>query len=529
MSFNTLAFIAFLGISLLLYYIVPKRFRWVALLFVSCVYYILNSSILIVFMLITTLSIYLCGLWLGKINSNFNKIKSELSKDEKKLYKAKMSRNKKLVVFAAVVVNFGILFFLKYFNFMSDTVGSVAGIFNTSYRPFHLDLVLPLGISFYTLQAVSYVVDVYRGKVKADKNLGRVALFLMFFPQIMEGPIGRYDHLAHQLYNGHSFDFENFKRGWQLILWGMFKKMVIADRAGIFVDNVFMHYQDYSGMTVVFGIILYTLQIYTDFSGSIDIVTGVAQLFGIELAENFRRPFFSLSVQEFWRRWHITLGAWLRDYIFYPISFSKFFMNFSKNTREKFNDYLAKIIPMAFSMFFVWFGNGIWHGSSIKYIVYGLYYYVLIMIGVMCEPLIRATLKTLHINREANGYKLFQMLRTTVLVCIGMMIFRAKDLYSAYSMFVSMFVQPSLSVITNSCLFKDFGIYESDFVILGIGFIILLVVGIMQEKGICIRDALAKKNIVLRWAVYYVGIFMVLLFGTYGIGYKLADLIYAQF
>ena len=529
MSYNTLVFIAFLGITLLLYYIVPKKFRWIVLLTASCGYYILNSSALIAFVFITTLSIYLCGLWLGKINERFKKAKGSFSKEEKKIYKAKTTRNKKLVVLVAVLVNFGLLFFLKYFNFMSDSVGAAIGLFSPSFQPFHLSLALPLGISFYTLQAISYVVDVYRGKVKPDKNFGRMSLYLIFFPQIMEGPIGRYDQLAHQLYEGHSFDFERFKSGWQLILWGMFKKMVIADRAGIFADTVFNNYQKYTGVTVVLGVIIYTLQIYTDFSGSIDIVTGVAELFGVKLSENFKRPFFSLSLQEFWRRWHITLGAWLRDYIFYPISFSKFFMNFSKKTREKFNDYWARILPMAFSMFFVWFGNGIWHGSSIEYGVNGLCDSVCIMIGVMCEPLIRKTLGLLHINREAKGYKLFQMLRTTALVCLGMMIFRAADLNAAFNMFTSMFTNAGLSVITGGSILKDFGIYTSDFAILALGMIVLLVAGIIQEKGYPIRETLAKKNIVLRWSVYYAGIFMVLFFGTYGVGYKLADLIYAQF
>lgn len=529
MTYNTLIFAVFLLAALLFYFIVPKRGRWIVLLMASYAFYLFNNSFLVVFILITTLSVYLCGRLLGGLADRFKKAKKELDREGKKALKEKTNRKKKWVVFAVILINFGLLFFLKYFNFLGGSAASLIGLIDSSFVFRPLDLMLPLGISFYTLQAVSYVVDVYRGKVQADKNLGRVALFLVFFPQIMEGPIGRYDQLAYQLYEGHSFDYTRFKYGGQLILWGLFKKMVVADRASIFVDTVFRQAGVTGGIPVVMAVLLYTLQIYAEFSGTMDIVTGVAQLFGVNLAENFKRPFFSRSVQEFWRRWHITLGAWLRDYIFYPISFSKFFMNLSKKAKKNFNEHFGKLVPVAFAMFFVWFGNGIWHGASWKYVMYGLYYYLIMMIGLLFEPLTRKLIAKIHINTGSRGYRFWQMARTFLFVCFGMLIFRAKDLPQAFSMFGSIFTGFDPGVLTSGALVRDFGLYTSDILLLLLSVILILAVGIMQEKGLVIRDVIAKRKLVVRWAVYYIGIFSVILFGAYGAGYRVIDLIYAQF
>lgn len=531
MNYNTWIFAAFVLITVLIYYIVPKNFRWIVLLTFSCGYYLINSSVLILCLLITTVSIYLCALKIGKINDELKQQKKadNITKEEKKLLKEKTAKRKKLVVVLSIVINFGILAFLKYFNFFSEIAGGVINWFLPDFQSITLRLALPLGISFYTLQAISYVIDVYRGKIKPDKHFGRVALFLIYFPQITEGPIGRYGDLVPQLYKGHKFDYKRFTYGLQLILWGLFKKMVIADRAGIFADKVFDHYSNNSGFTVVLAILMYTLQLYCDFSGCIDIVSGVSELFGVSLAKNFRRPFFSCSVQEFWRRWHITLGAWLRDYIFYPISFSKFFMKLSKKVRLKFNDYWAKILPMAFSMIFVWIGNGMWHGSGSKYICYGLYYYIIIMLGVMFEPVIQKTLTLLHINAKSMGYKLFQIIRTFVLVCIGMTIFRAKDLIDSFKMLSSIFTANFFNSVSDGTLWSHYGIYIGDFLILAAGVIVLLIASIIQENGYSIRDCIAKRNIFIRWAFYYTALFSVLFFGAYGIGYRLGDMIYAQF
>ncbi len=517
--------IVFLPAVLLLYYILPKKARWGVLLAASLIFYYLSSGIFTLIMLATTVTIYAAGLLIQKVNNNFKKQKSSegITKDEKKLLKKKANRKKKAIVLFTVIINFGLLLTLKYGNFL---LGAGSFIFGTPIP--QMSLILPLGISFYTLQAVSYVIDVYRGTCKADKNFGRVLLFVCFFPQIIEGPIGRYDKLAGQLYEGHSFDYDRFMKGLQLMLWGLIKIMVIADRAGIFVGSVFEKAYETNGSILLLSVLIYTIQLYADFSGCMDLVKGVGQLFGVELADNFKRPFFSTSVNEFWRRWHITLGAWLRDYIFYPISLSKFFANLSAKAKKHFGEFLAKFLPSAFALFFVWFVNGLWHGADIKYIVYGLYYYVVMMIGLLLEPLFAKLTSALHINRKSKPYFVFQVIRTFLIVNLGMLIFRADSLVDACCIFGTIFSNFDISQIFSETLFS-YKLELHDFIVIAVGVVALFVVGVLQEKGHELRNEIAKRNIAIRWAVYFTALFALIIFGAYGEGYRVADFLYAQF
>ena len=528
MAINTVEFLIFALAVCIIYFIAPKKVKWVVLLIASYIYYYISSKQLTIFLIITTISIYLLALGLDKIDSETKSKCKGLEKEEKKKLKNKAEKNKKWLVFFSILINFGILLVLKYGNFFSGNFNFILSKLNIDFQISEFNFILPLGISYYTLQATSYVIDVYRGKYKADRNLGRVALFTSFFPQMVEGPIGRYDDLAHQLYEPHKFDYNNAKYGIQLMVWGFFKKMVIADRAGIFVNNVFASYSQYNGIVILLAIILYTIQIYAEFSGCIDIVRGLAQVLGINMAENFRRPFFSKSVQEFWRRWHITLGTWLKDYVFYPVSFSKITLKIAGWAKKKEAAFLAKFIPAAFALFFVWFGNGLWHGASWKYILYGLYYYVIMMLGLLCEPLFTKIIEKLKINVEANWYKLMQMIRTTIFVLIGMLIFRAKTFGEACQIFKSIFNMSNIGIIFNKQFYK-LGLSARDFVVIGIGVLIMLIVGILQEKGIVLREKISKKNIIIRWILYYGIMFSILIFGIYGKGYVATNFIYGQF
>ncbi len=528
MSLISLKFFAFVAVVCFAYFILPKKTRWMVLLLASYAYYFIASKKLSIYLLITTISIYAIALGLDKIDKS-TKIKCEgKEKEAKKELKKKAKTKKKLLVFLAVIINIGILAALKYCNFISGNINKLLSAFNVESQIPFKTIVLPLGISYYTLQAISYVVDVFRGKVKAEKNFGKLALFLSFFPQMVEGPIGNYEHLAPQLFEPHEFNYTRVKFGTQLVLWGMFKKMVIADRAALYVNEVFGSYGDYSGIVVILAVILYTLQIYADFSGCIDIVRGVAQIFGIDLAENFKRPFFSKNVQEFWRRWHITLGAWLREYIFYPISFSKVCTNLTIKGKKIFKGHIGKLIPAAFALFFVWFVNGIWHGASWKYIIYGLYYYILTMMGMLFEPVFEKIVKKLRLNTQVFSYRLWQMIRTTCLVMIGMLIFRAKSLKAAWVIFKSMFSFEHIGKLFNGKLF-EIGFTRNDFYILVISTIIFFVVSLLQEKGYKIREKISKQNIIFRWTLYYGIIFAIILFGIYGKGYDASGFIYGQF
>ena len=451
MVINSLEFLVFVAILILIYFITPKKIKWLVLLIASYIFYFLNSTKLIVFILITTLSIYYVALIIGKIDKNTKeKVKNIEEKDVKKVIKAKANGKKKLVLLIGILLNLGILIFIKYSSFIGENINSLLKIMNINATIPLTKYILPLGISYYTLQAISYIIDVYRQKIEPDKNLGRVALFVSFFPQMVEGPIGRYDRLANSLYEPHKITYTNLTFGIQLMLWGYFKKMVIADRAAMYVNYVFSHNANYSGLIIVLAIVLYTLQIYTEFSGGIDIVRGVAQIFGINLDQNFERPFFSKSVDEFWRRWNITLGTWLKDYVFYPVSLSKLSMKITSACGKKLKtSYVSKIIPLILPLLCVWLGNGFWHGAGWKYVIYGLYYFAIMMIGKFLAPVGNWLIKIFKINTDKKGYQRWQIIRTTIFVCFGMLIFRADTLGIAGTMFKSIFNFANQGLILN--------------------------------------------------------------------------------
>lgn len=528
MAINSIAFIVFVAIVCLCYFILPKKIKWIVLLVASYFFYLASSMQWSIFMIITTISIYYAALKMGKIDEITKKEISGQEKEIKKQIKEKAKKKKKVVIILTLLLNFGILVILKYGNFLGSNLNGIFSLFHTSFQIPIVQFVLPLGISYYTLQATSYVIDVYRGKYKPEKNLGKVALFVSFFPQIVEGPIGRFDRLAEQLYKPHEFDYTRVKFGIQLMAWGFFKKMVIADRAALFVDSVFASYACYSGVIIVLAIILYTIQIYAEFSGCMDIVRGVAQILGIQLDKNFERPFFSKSVQEFWRRWNITLGTWLKEYIFYSVSFSKISIKIATAAKKVWKGHIGKIVPAMFALFFVWFTNGLWHGASWKYIVYGLYYYTIMMLGLVMEPVTQKIVEKLKINTQAFSYKLWQMIRTTAIVLIGMLIFRAPHLKVAVEMFTSIFHLQGIGMLFDGAVFT-LGLGQSDALILALGVLTMLVVSILQEKGYSIREKIAKQNLPFRWILYYGIFFAIIVLGIYGQGYNVSSFIYGQF
>ena len=324
MAFTSLYFLIFVAAVTGCYYAVPQKSRWIVLLAASYVFYLISSPKTFIFILFTTVVTFFGGRYIGRLNTEHKEYleahKSELSRDDKKELKAAVKKRKRKMVFLVLLADFGVLAALKYFRYYIEILAQ-------AYGGVQLDLgvLIPLGISFYTFQSAAYIIDLYRSKIEADSSLPRFALFLSFFPQIVQGPIARYDQLAGQLYEGHRFSYTDFTHGMQLILWGFFKKLVIADRVAVLVSQVFDNYGDYHGAIVFIALLGYSVQIYADFSGGIDIARGVAGMMGIEMSHNFMRPYFSDSISEFWRRWHMSLSFWCRDYIFYPISLSKFF------------------------------------------------------------------------------------------------------------------------------------------------------------------------------------------------------------
>lgn len=529
MPYNSwLYLIFFLSGTVLLYYAVPLRVRWGVLLAASTAFYLFASRQLIFILIVGAAAVYWGALRIEKENQSYREQKAALAKEERRALKDRTTMRNRHILALVCTVDFGTLFFTKYFNFIGTNLNFLFLKLHLPLDVPFLHLVMPLGISFYTLSAISYLVDVSRGTCAAQRNFLKLLLFLIFFPVITEGPISRYGQLGVQVTEGHRFDYSSFCFGIQLILWGLFQKVVMADRLDAFVGNIFSNSAAYSGLVVILTVLLYTLQIYMDFSGCIDIARGSAELFGIHLAPNFARPFFAVSVNDFWRRWHITLGAWLRDYVFYPISLSRAFQSLSKSSRRHLNSYYAATIPALIALLAVWFGNGFWHGAGWKYICYGLYYYVIMAMGMLSEPVSARLIGLLRLNRKGRGYRLWQILRTFCLVNLGMLIFRADNLHIAWSMFLSAF-RPYRVTEPLTMLLKTEGLPVGQLSIVLIGAVLVFTVSVMQERGVRMREWIAARTLPVRWSIYFTAVLLVIIAGAYGPGFGAVDFIYAQF
>lgn len=527
MAFNTISFVLFFLVVLSGYYLTPKKYKWIFLLASSYFFYLYASAKFVIFILLTTISSYYIALYIDRQHKYEKKISTELDKAERKKLKGQYSRNRKKALIAVLVLNFGVLVFLKYFNFFSENINTILNAIHINGQTPTFHLFLPLGISFYTFQTMSYLIDVYWGKVEAERNFGKVALFVSFFPQIIEGPIGRFKDLAPQLYAERSCNYQDLKFGIQLMLWGYFKKMVIADRVAILADYVFEHYANISGTGVAIGIFMYAIQDYTDFSGAIDIARGCAKAMGIDMAENFKRPYFSRTIPEFWRRWHMSLGAWMKDYVFYPFSLTKGMRRLSKFSKAHFGKYVGRTLPIALGNLLVFFLVGVWHGASWNYIIWGLFYGLLIAISGMLKPVFVWLNGLLHMNTDHKAFHLFQMGRTFWITCIGCIIFRANGLAAAWEMFCKSF---RFYEIPHDFMkeLHSFGLSKSNFIMLLVSLGVLLIVDLMQER-FCVREKIAGLHGIVRWMIYLLAFLVILLFGVYGPGYSQNQFVYMQF
>ena len=514
MSFTTFEFFLFALMALVVYYIIPKKVRWVWLLILSYMYYFSYHVTTVWMMILTTAVTYTGGILLGKLNSE--KPDKDADRETKKAFKKDITNKKKKVVLCVILLSFGVLAVCKYTNFMIGNINGILSAFGSSER---------LSVLKLTFQSVSYVVDVYRGKHEPQKNFFKYALFVSFFPQLLQGPIGRYERLGEQLYEGHAYDLKNIQFGLQRILWGMLKKMVLADRVNAAVTLIFNNYWNYGGWINVFGVILYSIQLYADFSGGIDITIGIAQMFGITMDENFRQPYFSRSIGEFWRRWHITLGTWMKDYIFYPFSLSKCMNKFGKWCKKTFGNNVGKLLPVSLANLLVFFIVGIWHGAAWKYIMYGMYNGVIIAASGMLAPVYARIHESLHINPKSWWYQVFCIIRTFILVNIGFYFDMAPDLHAANVMLLDTVTKAHLSQISMATV-KAVGLTAQDLIIVAAGCIIIFVVSVLKEKGIKIREMVASRNIVLRWFIYIVFIMFILIYGSTS---TTSDFIYANF
>ena len=520
--------IFFLPLVLLLYSIVgPKQKKYV-LLVVSYIFFWLISGGLLFYLILSTVVSFGTGLWLDKLFADEKASLDRIEKEQKKAVKASYLRRKRLVLGLAALIHIGILLVLKYSGFFMENVNSLLAICKSPIQFDVPSFVMPIGISFYTMQAVSYVFDVYRGTIKADRNIFRLALFMSFFPQIVEGPICRYGQTADALWNVSKIEHKNLVLGSQRILYGFMKKVVIADRLNPLIEKVFTNFLDYDGGIVALAGICYTIQLYMEFSGTMDAVIGTAQIFGVTLPENFQRPFFSKTISEFWMRWHITLGAWFKDYIFYPVTLSKPIKKLTNSLKKKVGAHFALVVASAIALFCVWFSNGLWHGAAWNYIFFGMYHFTLITIGNIIEPAVKQMKKVLHINANWWWYRALQILRTSILVVIGEIFFRGHGLKSGLIMVKQLLTNFTLKNLTISTLnTMDLDIY--DVRITAVAVLLVFVISVLKERGFKLRETLAKQNIVIRWATIYALLLFIIIFGAYGYGYLPVDPIYANF
>ena len=522
MQFTTVSFLLFAGLVLLGYYLLPQKVRWVFLLLSSYVFYLFAGVAYLGFILLTTVSTYLATSLMArsyeKQDTYLAENKQTLSREEKKAYKTKIKAGNRWWMIACLVVNFAVLAVCKF---------SLAEPFRTAIQGSGLSFLtlgLPLGISFYMFQSMGYVVDVYRGTVKAEKNPLKLALFVSYFPQLIQGPISKFSELAPQLIAGKPFDGKEFSFGLQRLLWGFFKKLVIADRIAAAV--IALKAPEFTGFGFFLLTIFYAVQIYADFTGGIDMALGLSQALGIRLQENFIRPFFSKNIAEYWRRWHITLGEWIKSYVFYPISVSQPMLKLSKAARGKLPNF-GKRLPVYAASIATWFVTGIWHGITPNFVLWGMLNCFVIVVSEELAPLYEKFHNRFPGLKDKTLYGVFEMLRMFVL----MNLIRIVDLFPNVGQY---FVRMGSLVTTfNFHILWDgtmmnLGLSGLDYGILLFGIALMFTVSLLQEKKGSVRELLWTKPI-LRYSLMFILFVIVLLMGSYGIGYNASNFIYNQF
>ncbi|WP_455615407.1 MBOAT family O-acyltransferase [Eisenbergiella sp.] len=438
-------------------------------------------------------------------------------------------RMRRTALMWVIVANVVVLFLLKYVNFCINTINGIAFFSGRQEALLSgLSWFVPLGISYYSLSLIGYVVDVYFGIAQPLKSPAKLALYGMFFPCMLSGPILRYREDGNQFFEPHSFDYVQVTRGMQRMLWGFFKVLVISERMALIVNTVYGDYTRYPGVFIWLGTIAFAFQLYTNFSGGMDIALGIAQTFGLKLPENFDRPFFSKNISEYWRRWHITLGVWMKEYIFYPLLRSSFFTKLGKNMRSKFGKKKGKQLTTFAGMFVLWFTVGVWHGGDWKYVIgSGLLHWFYIVSGELLEPWFDKGMKRLHINPKAGWLNGFRILRTFFLVNIGFVFFRAASVGDAFRMLKEAVTVWNPAVLVNGAVF-GLGLDWIEFTIAMVSLLILLMVSLLEEKG-SVREKIGRKKLPVRWIIWYGLLFYVILLGYYGPGFSATEFIYQGF
>lgn len=492
MLFNSYAFVLFLPLVAGIYYLLPQKAKNFWLLIASIYFYMCWNKYYIVLLFVTIVTTYLAALFI------------ERSKEKKRL------ACKGMLAIAAVI-NLGLLFFYKYLGFFLSNLASLLHIMNVEFEKPELSLILPVGISFYTFKALSYVIDVYRGKYSCTTNFVHYATYVSFFPAILSGPIDRANDFIPQLEEKRHFNYQEIRRGMLLMLWGYFLKLVVSDRAAQFANAVYNNHSEYSGAFALVATILYSIQIYCDFCGYSCTAKGVGQVLGFSITENFKQPYFSTSIAEFWRRWHISLSSWLKEYVY---------ISLGGNRCSRIRKYMNLM-----STFLV---SGLWHGASWNYIVWGFLHGMYQIIGDLTKPFRKKTLDLMKVDTTSAVHKNVCRLINFVLVSFSWIFFFAKGAKMALRIIVHMIQSFQVWTLFDGSIF-EVALNRPEFGILVISVFVVLIVDILKYKNINIQGWIEQQHVLFRWTLYYVALFAVIIFGVYGSEYSASAFVYFQF
>lgn len=487
MNFNSLQYLLFLPVTVLLYYLLPQRWRNPLLLALSFYFYMCWVPRYALLMLFSILVTYGCA----------------------RLLAARALGRRKLWLALCLALNLAVLFFFKYFNFAAALISELLGNAGLAVAAPRLDVLLPVGISFYTFQALGYTIDVYRGDTPAERNFITYALFVSFFPQLVAGPIERSARLLPQFREKHAFSYENIKAGLLPVLWGLFKKMVVADQIAVLVNTVYAAPANYSAWLLIIATAGFAVQIYCDFSAYSDIARGSARLLGFDLMRNFNCPYFAVSIRDFWRRWHISLSTWFRDYLYIPLGGSR-----CDRARADVN------------LLIVFAVSGLWHGASLTFLAWGLLNGVYQLIGNHTRPLRDALRRRLHIADDSRGLLAFRYLLTFALVCFAWVLFRAETMANALTVMRALLDFGSYGSPLPLGV-SSLGLTRAELLVTFCAILLLAAVDLHGQK----RDIAAALNDTQgrRYLVYFLLIAAILLFGSYGPGYDPQEFVYFQF
>ncbi len=526
MSYNQIRFLVFLAVFFSIFFLLkfrPLKKVWILLGNIFFCIFSGWTGLIIVFG--TAVIVYIVSLLMERVYKQYEKDKEgkELKPKEQVAFLSRYKKRAKRFLWLALVLILGLWIYVKVGRFIGmPTVISFKQMFTG------MGIIVPLGISYYTLSAVGYLADIYWRKTKPVHNFLDLLVVMTYFPHIIQGPISKYDKLLKQISDIPKFDYKRVCFGLQRMLWGYAKKMIIADRLIIYTDAVFGNLANYGGVEVFIAVVFSGMQLYADFSGCMDIVIGVSQVMGIELEENFRQPFFAKSASEFWTRWHMTLSAWTKAYIYLPIAMSPRFVKVVRTLKKKKHKWLSSFVNSFVPLISVWLFTGLWHGTGADYIVWGLYWCAMMTISNETTLVMDKVTKVLRIDRSRSWFRYWQYIRTYAIFVIGKCFTAAGGLAGFVTIFDRMFAEHKLWVLFDESLFTH-GLDRKNFYIAVVGIIMILLVDLIHERGAKIREGIAAIPLPIRWCIYIVAIALVAVFAIYGPGFDASGFAYGEY